>query len=127
MDFGRLFWALALVLLVPGSVLAGDIVHDDDDIPKQPGCSNEFVLVSTVLGSFLMWPGLLEDVGWSRVEHRRLSDFSSFFLELGWLQVRRFSLCSFFSFFFWLDNLSDCLESSTFGLFKWNEFCVGKS
>ncbi|XP_074561264.1 signal peptide peptidase-like 5, partial [Curcuma longa] len=45
MDFGRLFWALMLVLLVPGSVLAGDIVHDDDDIPKQPGCSNKFILV----------------------------------------------------------------------------------
>ncbi|XP_042382977.1 signal peptide peptidase-like 5 [Zingiber officinale] len=45
MDFGRLFWALTLVLLVPGSVLAGDIVHDDDDIPKRPGCSNKFILV----------------------------------------------------------------------------------
>lgn len=40
------FWAL-LVLSVStaGRVEGGDIVHDDEDAPKRPGCKNDFVLV----------------------------------------------------------------------------------
>lgn len=39
--------ASALVSFVcqPISVIAGDIVHDDDLAPKKPGCENDFVLV----------------------------------------------------------------------------------
>lgn len=33
------------LLLLPILVLGGDIVHEDDEAPKQPGCSNNFVLV----------------------------------------------------------------------------------
>lgn len=36
-------WTAALLL--PSAVLAGDIVHEDEEAPKQPGCSNKFVLV----------------------------------------------------------------------------------
>nr|CAB3448385.1 unnamed protein product [Digitaria exilis] len=39
----------AAVLLVlaalAGVAAAGDIVHQDDEAPKIPGCSNDFVLV----------------------------------------------------------------------------------
>ncbi|XP_065021715.1 signal peptide peptidase-like 4 [Musa acuminata AAA Group] len=45
MDLGRVMWALVLVLLTPGFVHGGDIVHEDDEAPKLPGCSNNFVLV----------------------------------------------------------------------------------
>ncbi|XP_072967540.1 signal peptide peptidase-like 4 [Typha angustifolia] len=34
-----------VVLALLGVVLGGDIVHEDDEAPKQPGCSNNFVLV----------------------------------------------------------------------------------
>ncbi|KMZ67662.1 Signal peptide peptidase-like 2 [Zostera marina] len=34
-----------LVLMLTGAVHAGDIVHEDDEAPKQPGCNNKFVLV----------------------------------------------------------------------------------
>ncbi|KAH7691728.1 Peptidase A22B signal peptide peptidase protein [Dioscorea alata] len=43
--FLGLFLALILVVLLPGFVIGGDIVHEDDEAPKQPGCSNNFVLV----------------------------------------------------------------------------------
>ncbi|RRT73870.1 hypothetical protein B296_00032921 [Ensete ventricosum] len=46
MDLGRVMWALVLVLLTPGFVHGGDIVHEDDEAPKLPGCSNNFVLVT---------------------------------------------------------------------------------
>lgn len=39
-------WAVFLgVLLLPILVSGGDIVHRDDNSPKIPGCSNDFVLV----------------------------------------------------------------------------------
>ncbi|KAJ3672223.1 hypothetical protein LUZ60_006944 [Juncus effusus] len=34
-----------LSAVLPWAVMGGDIVHDDDDAPKIPGCSNNFVLV----------------------------------------------------------------------------------
>ncbi|XP_014521055.1 signal peptide peptidase-like 2 [Vigna radiata var. radiata] len=40
-----LFSAVILLLQDAPSVLAGDIVHDDDSTPKKPGCANQFVLV----------------------------------------------------------------------------------
>ncbi|XP_039119356.1 signal peptide peptidase-like 4 [Dioscorea cayenensis subsp. rotundata] len=43
--FLGLFLALILVVLLPGFVIGGDIVHEDDEAPKQPNCSNNFVLV----------------------------------------------------------------------------------
>ncbi|KAF8380221.1 hypothetical protein HHK36_027703 [Tetracentron sinense] len=50
MDLRRVFWGFfvsAVVLLVsnPSLVSAGDIVHEDDESPKKPGCENKFVLV----------------------------------------------------------------------------------
>ncbi|XP_068645668.1 signal peptide peptidase-like 4 [Aristolochia californica] len=46
MDRRRKLWVgLLLFLSVPCSVLGGDIAHDDDLAPKQPGCENVFVLV----------------------------------------------------------------------------------
>lgn len=40
------FWAVFLwVFLLPILVSGGDIVHSDDNSPKIPGCSNDFVLV----------------------------------------------------------------------------------
>ncbi|RWR72209.1 signal peptide peptidase-like protein 4 [Cinnamomum micranthum f. kanehirae] len=39
-------WSLlVLVILSAGIVEGGDIVHDDEDAPKRPGCENNFVLV----------------------------------------------------------------------------------
>ncbi|XP_019423293.1 PREDICTED: signal peptide peptidase-like 2 [Lupinus angustifolius] len=40
-----LLCVLILVLHGVPSVIAGDIVHDDDSTPKKPGCENQFVLV----------------------------------------------------------------------------------
>ena len=37
--------ALVLLSYKTGSVTAGDIVHDDENAPKKPGCENDFVLV----------------------------------------------------------------------------------
>ncbi|KAF7810305.1 signal peptide peptidase-like 2 [Senna tora] len=37
--------ALILLLHHTSTVIAGDIVHDDDSTPKKPGCENQFVLV----------------------------------------------------------------------------------
>ncbi|XP_008778907.2 signal peptide peptidase-like 4 isoform X2 [Phoenix dactylifera] len=48
MDLGRwwgVLWALLVISVLPGLVLGGDIVHEDDKAPKLPGCSNNFVLV----------------------------------------------------------------------------------
>ncbi|KAG9441301.1 hypothetical protein H6P81_017155 [Aristolochia fimbriata] len=46
MDRRRELWVgLLLFFAVPCSVLGGDIAHDDDLAPKQPGCENVFVLV----------------------------------------------------------------------------------
>ncbi|KAG6469834.1 hypothetical protein ZIOFF_070767 [Zingiber officinale] len=48
MDPGRVWLSevLVLLLLAPASfVHGGDIVHEDDEAPKLPGCSNNFVLV----------------------------------------------------------------------------------
>lgn len=46
MGFVGLLTALLLLLLLPTNlVTGGDIVHEDDEAPKQPGCSNNFVLV----------------------------------------------------------------------------------
>ncbi|XP_058076045.1 signal peptide peptidase-like 4 [Magnolia sinica] len=39
----RLFWVFLIFL--PLVVRGGDIVHDDVDAPKRPGCENNFVLV----------------------------------------------------------------------------------
>ncbi|CDP08805.1 unnamed protein product [Coffea canephora] len=36
---------LAVVFLSSSSVFAGDIVHQDDEAPRRPGCDNNFVLV----------------------------------------------------------------------------------
>lgn len=44
-----LAFALVLFLCFSASVTAGDIVHDDDDAPKKPGCENDFVLVNSIL------------------------------------------------------------------------------
>ncbi|KAJ9706473.1 hypothetical protein PVL29_001797 [Vitis rotundifolia] len=40
-----LAFAVVLFVCFSSSVTAGDIVHDDDDAPKKPGCENDFVLV----------------------------------------------------------------------------------
>ncbi|KAK4802803.1 hypothetical protein SAY86_001006 [Trapa natans] len=50
MEFQRLGSILSLAAVVsllcwPSTVIAGDIVHDDDVAPKKPGCENDFVLV----------------------------------------------------------------------------------
>ncbi|KAL6986265.1 Signal peptide peptidase-like 2, partial [Sarracenia purpurea var. burkii] len=36
---------VVIVVNYPCSVTAGDIVHDDDSVPKKPGCENDFILV----------------------------------------------------------------------------------
>ncbi|THU54115.1 hypothetical protein C4D60_Mb10t21610 [Musa balbisiana] len=41
----RALRALMLLWLIPGLTYAGDIVHEDDNAPKLPGCSNHFILV----------------------------------------------------------------------------------
>ncbi|CAN6462453.1 unnamed protein product [Victoria cruziana] len=39
-------WGVLIWLVISLSpALCGDIVHDDDDAPKKPGCDNKFVLV----------------------------------------------------------------------------------
>ncbi|KAH7352275.1 hypothetical protein KP509_19G037900 [Ceratopteris richardii] len=38
-------FCLLLLLLIPRLAFCGDIVHDDEDAPKRPGCNNKFVLV----------------------------------------------------------------------------------
>ncbi|KAI5065778.1 hypothetical protein GOP47_0018402 [Adiantum capillus-veneris] len=43
--FAGLGFCLLLLLLTPHLAVCGDIVHDDDDAPKRPGCNNKFVLV----------------------------------------------------------------------------------
>ncbi|XP_038971128.1 signal peptide peptidase-like 4 [Phoenix dactylifera] len=48
MDWGSSWgalWALLVMSVLPGLVLGGDIVHEDERAPKIPGCSNNFVLV----------------------------------------------------------------------------------
>lgn len=52
MDPSRVWWSdvplLVLLLLAHASfVHGGDIVHEDDEAPKLPGCSNNFVLVKS--------------------------------------------------------------------------------
>lgn len=44
---GFVFVSALLLLLLCNtcSVRAGDIVHDDENAPKKPGCENDFVLV----------------------------------------------------------------------------------
>jgi hypothetical protein len=37
--------ALLLASALAGAAAGGDIVHHDDEAPKIPGCSNDFVLV----------------------------------------------------------------------------------
>lgn len=44
-QFAGLAFCLLLLLLTPHLAVCGDIVHDDDDAPKRPGCNNNFVLV----------------------------------------------------------------------------------
>ncbi|KAF3778362.1 Signal peptide peptidase-like 2 [Nymphaea thermarum] len=42
----RAVWGVILWLVISLTpALCGDIVHDDDDAPKKPGCDNKFVLV----------------------------------------------------------------------------------
>jgi hypothetical protein len=36
---------LLLLAALAGMAAAGDIVHQDDEAPKIPGCANDFVLV----------------------------------------------------------------------------------
>jgi hypothetical protein len=43
--------ALLVLAALAGVAAAGDIVHQDDDAPKIPGCSNDFMLVRAVLPS----------------------------------------------------------------------------
>ncbi|WOL05399.1 hypothetical protein Cni_G14127 [Canna indica] len=46
MNRGRALWALMLLCLVPPRPAhGGDIVHEDEEAPKLPGCSNHFILV----------------------------------------------------------------------------------
>jgi signal peptide peptidase-like protein 2B len=40
--------ALLVLAALVGVAAAGDIVHQDDDAPKIPGCSNDFMLVRAV-------------------------------------------------------------------------------
>ncbi|TYG58542.1 hypothetical protein ES288_D08G231300v1 [Gossypium darwinii] len=40
--------ALISFVCQPISVIAGDIVHDDNLAPKKPGCENNFVLVNCI-------------------------------------------------------------------------------
>lgn len=51
MDPRRWGWSAVLLLLLAPScfVRGGDIVHEDDEAPKLPGCSNNFVLVECLL------------------------------------------------------------------------------
>jgi signal peptide peptidase-like protein 2B len=36
---------LLLLAALAGVAAAGDIIHQDDECPKIPGCNNDFVLV----------------------------------------------------------------------------------
>jgi signal peptide peptidase-like protein 2B len=36
---------LLLLAVLAGVAAAGDIIHQDDEAPKIPGCNNDFVLV----------------------------------------------------------------------------------
>lgn len=59
MELQRLGLILSLAAVVSllcclSSVTAGDIVHDDDEAPKKPGCENDFVLVTNFAP--LSWP-----------------------------------------------------------------------
>lgn len=38
---------LVVVAALAGVAAGGDIVHQDDEAPKIPGCSNDFMLVRT--------------------------------------------------------------------------------
>lgn len=42
---GAGLWIVLVVLLAAQLCVGDDIVHDDSDAPKQPGCENNFVLV----------------------------------------------------------------------------------
>lgn len=80
MELDRLRLASAAVVLclaaAPGRVLAGDIAHDDELAPKQPGCENVFVLVSIFMPFFFSSLLLLllifvvgrEEVWWLRCD-----------------------------------------------------------
>jgi hypothetical protein len=46
--------AVLLASALAGAAAGGDIVHQDDQAPKIPGCSNDFVLVII----FHMFPAL---------------------------------------------------------------------
>lgn len=51
-------WGVLIWLVISLSpALCGDIVHDDDDAPKKPGCDNKFVLVgrTLLLRNFMKW------------------------------------------------------------------------
>nr|KJB25873.1 hypothetical protein B456_004G212600 [Gossypium raimondii] len=48
--------ALISFVCQPNSVIAGDIVHDDNLAPKKPGCENDFVLVKVQT-----WVNCIED------------------------------------------------------------------
>ncbi|KAL5994386.1 signal peptide peptidase-like [Asimina triloba] len=55
------FWPL-LLLILPCLVRGGDIVHDDLDAPKRPGCENDFVLVFSLFpGEFSVFLALEEE------------------------------------------------------------------
>ncbi|ERM94998.1 hypothetical protein AMTRI_Chr07g80730 [Amborella trichopoda] len=46
MGLNKCWVSLAFVVFaIPSFIQCGDIVHDDEDAPKQPGCENKFVLV----------------------------------------------------------------------------------
>lgn len=45
LPFAGVAFGLLLLLLTPHLAVCGDIVHDDDNAPKRPGCTNKFVLV----------------------------------------------------------------------------------
>lgn len=50
MDLRRICWGIVLAAAIslaccPSAVVAGDIVHHDENAPQKPGCKNDFVLV----------------------------------------------------------------------------------
>lgn len=60
MDIQRAVHILIIVLsLSPSLGSAGDIVHEDDNPPKRPGCDNNFVLVRLIRFRFLFFNSML--------------------------------------------------------------------
>lgn len=132
MDPGRVWWSevllLLLLLLAPASfVHGGDIVHEDDEAPKLPGCSNDFVLVKSPSRFFSWFCDLMKSscvlFVTSLVLERRLQNlflsFSSGCL-IAW--SRKYSCLSVCMAYSWLPTF--CLKKkSIFFLFSVEESC----